>query len=237
MPSMEKDHYFTKKPKTHLKVHKLFESIRSHTLNLQTASGVFSPENIDKGTRILIENLMLPKSYPGMNLLEIGAGYGPICIWLEKEYRFQNQMNEEHPPIPNIYASEVNERGVWLLKRNIISNNCKKIKVLKGDFQDHFETLKKEGVHFQAVYTNPPLKTGHDVMLDLFEQSMELLAPNGFIQYVHMKKLGAAGFLKKLQILRPDWFFTTVRKKGGYHVILVSPTEYKIESKPTSGYF
>ena len=237
MSSPKNDQYFTKRPKSELKVRKLFESIRKHTLNLQTSTGVFSPEDIDKGTRILIENLILPESYPGMNILEIGAGYGPISIWVEKEYQLQNQINDNTPPIPNIFASEINERAVWLLNRNIITNHCKNITILKGDFLDHFETLQEKDVKFQAVYTNPPLKTGHDTMLDLFEQAMDLLTPNGFIQYVQMKKLGAPGFLKKLKIIRPDWFFTTVRRKGGYHVILISPTEFEIESKSSSGYF
>ena len=79
-PKNENDQYFSKRPKSELKVRKLFESIRQHTLNLQTSTGVFSPDNVDKGTRILIENLILPESYSGMNILEIGAGYGPISM-------------------------------------------------------------------------------------------------------------------------------------------------------------
>ncbi|MHA1584607.1 MAG: methyltransferase, partial [Promethearchaeota archaeon] len=149
------------------------------------------------------------------------------------------QLNINHPPIPQIYASEVNERAVWLFKRNLISNKCENITILKGDFRDYIDKMKSDGIQFQAIYTNPPLKTGHDVMLELFEGAMSLLAPNGFIQYIHMKKLGAPGFLKKLKQLRPEWHYLVIKKKAGFHVILVSPKEMDIiqEKSELSGYF
>lgn len=238
MPESEKTQYFSKHPTSKLKVHKLFEPIRTHTLTLQTSSGIFSPDKVDKGTRILIENLAIPDTYLGMNILDLGAGYGPICIWLAKEFKLKNQLNPKTSFIPNIFASEINDRAIWLLNRNIVTNKCDNISILKGDFRDHYDLLKEKGVKFQAVYTNPPLKTGHSVMLDLFDQAMDLLTPTGFIQYIQMKKLGAPGFLKKLKNLRPgeDWFFTVVKKKGGFHVIIASRIEFKMETV-NSGYF
>ncbi len=237
-PEPSNTHYFTSSPTTPQKLRKLFESVRSQTLSLQTSSGVFSPDSLDKGTRILIEGLMIPPASSEMNLLEIGAGYGPLVIWLAKEYALQHQI-DSNSPLPNIYASEINERAVWLLKRNLVANNCKEINILKGDFRTHLQELEKQQIRFQAIYTNPPLKLGHDLMLELFEGAMQLLTPTGYIQYVHKKKLGAPGFLKKLQTLRPDWFFKIVKKKAGYHVIVLSPVDFEVEdtSQGYGGYF
>ena len=116
---------------------------------------------------------------------------------------------------------------------------CKEIKILKGDFRTHLQLLLEQHIQFQAIYTNPPLKLGHDLMLELFEGAMQLLTPTGYIQYVHKKKLGAPGFLKKLQTLQPDWFFRIVKKKAGYHVIVLSPVEFDVEdtSQGYGGYF
>ena len=100
-------------------------------MTLQTAPKVFSPLGIDKGTEILINNLILPpqgmkdeeiSSNPECNILDLGAGYGPISIWLYKHYFMEYQLNKDVHSIPNIYASEINDRAVWLLKRNKISN-------------------------------------------------------------------------------------------------------------------
>ena len=61
MPESHDSHYFSKSPPSSQKIRKLFESVRSHSMSLQTSSGVFSPDEIDKGTRILIENLLVPE--------------------------------------------------------------------------------------------------------------------------------------------------------------------------------
>ena len=43
--------YFNSPEKSPQKLKKLFTSIRGHSLALQTAPQVFSPDDIDKGTR------------------------------------------------------------------------------------------------------------------------------------------------------------------------------------------
>lgn len=237
MPDPKDSHYFARHPTSPQRVRKLFESVSTHSMSLQTSSGVFSPDQIDKGTRVLIENLIIPEPQENMNLLEIGAGYGPLSIWLNKEYNLRHHSISGNPPMPQIYASEVNERAVWLLKRNLLANNCKNVEILKGDFRDHVLELQAQGITFQAIFTNPPLKTGHEVMLELFKGAMELLSPTGYIQYVHLKKLGAPGFLQKLQDLQPDWYFYIVKKKAGFHVILLSPIEREFEEEDYGGYF
>ncbi|UYP45854.1 putative S-adenosylmethionine-dependent methyltransferase [Candidatus Lokiarchaeum ossiferum] len=237
MPDPKDNHYFSQHPTSAQRMRKLFESVRAHSMSLQTSSGVFSPDAIDKGTRVLIENMIIPDSQENMNLLEIGAGYGPLTIWLHKEYNLRHHSISGNPPLPQIYASEVNDRAVWLLNRNLLANNCKDVIVLKGDFRDQIDELKAHGITFKAIFTNPPLKTGHEVMLELFQGAMDLLSPDGYIQYVHLKKLGAPGFLQKLQDLKPEWYFYILKKKGGFQVILISPIEREFEKEDYGGYF
>jgi 16S rRNA G1207 methylase RsmC len=173
----------------------------------------------------------------------LGAGYGPICIWLEKEYTLQEQMNNDASPIPQIYASEINERALWLLNRNLVDNTCHAIHVLKGDFLTHVPILQQQNIQFDAIYCNPPLKIGHEALLSLFQATMGLLKPHGFLQYVHLKKLGAEGFVQKLVNLQPTWSYVITRKKAGYHVFVISPQPIQFPDDETSidnaltGYF
>ena len=239
----QNSHYFSKQPQVDLKINKHFLSIQNHTFSIQTASGMFSPEGIDSGTQILVENLIIPQK-EHLVLLDIGAGYGPISLWLSKELdqklvsqKFTlNNLREEHqkdnqPIISSfqIYASEVNERASWLLKRNIHDNEAKNIEIL-GDFLELEPEFQSKNLVFDAIYTNPPLKTGHETMLKIFELAAKFLNPDGFIQYVHKKKLGAEGFMNKLQNLLPSWHFSVIRKKSGYHIIVASPQPKQFET-------
>lgn len=212
--------YFAKKPQSDLTLKKVIRSIRNHLCTFQIASGVFGSEEIDKGTLVLIENLTIPSHGP---VLDLGAGYGPIAISVYKELSRQQKtgplMNLNTSQNIEVYASEVNERAAWLLARNAVLNDCKPIKILKGDFQNHIASLKANGITFNAVYSNPPLKMGHDVMITLFSGAIELLSDHGFVQYVHKKSLGAEAFMAKLKDLFPLLSIEVLIKQNGYYVI------------------
>ncbi|MHA1611372.1 MAG: class I SAM-dependent methyltransferase [Promethearchaeota archaeon] len=262
MAPEKQPHYFSVKHKAPSRIKKIFTSVRRQTLSLQTAASVFSPDGLDKGTEILIEHIILPpqdtisshftasstdssslqdnkEKRKMINILDLGAGYGPISIWLEKELTLQSFQIPENEGSFQIYSSEINERAVWLLKRNIQGNNCEHIKVLLGPIQETKNGLLESGIKFDAIYSNPPLKTGHGNMLDMFEIACDLLKPEGFLMYVHKKKLGAEGFQAKLHTLHPDWILETVKKQAGYHVIVFSPQpiENPFEKASYSGYF
>jgi 16S rRNA G1207 methylase RsmC len=151
----------------------------------------------------------------------------------------QQQLTQEEFPFPEIYAAEVNDRALWLLNRNKNNNHCDHLRILEGDFREAGKELATKGIQFDVIYSNPPLKVGHEVLLGLFDQAMTLLKPHGFIQYVHKKKLGAPGFLKKLQKMRPSWKMEVFRKTGGYHVIVLAPHDLPFEPQKSSltGYF
>lgn len=232
------NHYFTSPSKPPSKIKKIFVSVGNQTLSLQTAPNVFSPISLDNGTRILLDNIITP-TFNTNFILDLGAGYGPISIWLSKFYELQNQINRDHPTTPKIFASEINERAIWLLNRNIIANNCKNIEVLKGDFEGWDIYLKESEIKFDVIYSNPPLKVGHEKLLKIFDLAMKNLQSHGFILYVHKKKLGAPGFYKKMQNLRPKWKSGIYKKSGGYHLIVFAPEElpFKKQQVRSSGYF
>lgn len=148
---------------------------------------------------------------------------------MQKEFTAQLSAAGTPPNVsfPLVYASEINERAVWLLNRNLVGNDLKgkTVRILKGDFVEQVKLLKNEGIQFQAIYTNPPFKMGHGVILDLFAAAVSVLAPDGFIQYVHKKSLGAEGLMQKLKDIYPDWSVMAVKKQSGYYIVVMSHRE------------
>ena len=116
------DHYFTARPETGHRpgqVHVLLPDVH---LELATDAGVFSPGRIDPGTRLLLDVAADPTAdpatgdpgpgdqdagQPGGDLLDLGAGYGPIALVLARR-----------APAATVWAVDVNERALDLCTRN-----------------------------------------------------------------------------------------------------------------------
>ena len=75
--SPESNHYFTSPTKPPKKLKKMFVSVAGQPLSLQTTPQVFCPDGIDKGTELLLENLLVPAVDQTQAILDLGAGYGP----------------------------------------------------------------------------------------------------------------------------------------------------------------
>ena len=74
-------------------------------LELATDAGVFSPGQLDPGTRLLLDSSPAPP--PAGDLLDLGCGYGPIaCVLAARS------------PGAAVWAVDVNERALELCARN-----------------------------------------------------------------------------------------------------------------------
>ena len=71
------EHYFSEQPKSKMRLGLIRTYLRGKSFEFMTASGVFSPRQIDLGTRLLIECMALPQK--GC-VLDVGCGYGAIGI-------------------------------------------------------------------------------------------------------------------------------------------------------------
>ena len=56
------EHYFTEKPTSRLIIKQIKEILRDNEIELYTASGLFSPDQVDKGTKLLIEKSVIQKN-------------------------------------------------------------------------------------------------------------------------------------------------------------------------------
>lgn len=199
MENLSFEHYFVEKPRSKLKLYKLECVLRNKKFTFLTSSGVFSPRRIDKGTRILVENMILPTSG---KILDLGCGYGVIGIVAAKLCR-----NCE------VYLTDINERALWLARRNIKINKVRNAKVIKSD---GFSSLK--GMKFDCIITNPPISAGLKLCYRLIEESKDFLRPSGILEIVARPKKGGKRLMERM--LEVFGNCTTIAKKSGYRVYL-----------------
>ncbi len=189
-------HYFSRKPGSLGKKYLLSLHIRGLTLEFITYSSLFSGKEIDKGTKLLLEYIKIPQE--GI-VLDMGCGYGVIGIVLAK-------IN----PKLKVYMVDINPLAVKTAKQNAKINNVEdNIVVLHGDL---YEPVK--GMMFDAIYSNPPLSAGKNVVEKIIVEGKNHLKENGFMQLVLAK-----GGNYYAEIARKKYSRIEIVKKQGYTIL------------------
>ena len=88
-------------------------------LRLATDSGVFSPERLDPGTRLLLETAPPPPA--DGDLLDLGSGYGPLAL-----------VMASRAPQARVWAVDVNRRALELCERNAADAGLTTVRIIHG---------------------------------------------------------------------------------------------------------
>jgi len=191
------EHYFSKQPQSKRSPKQWKYQLRGNEFRFTSDVGVFSKNEVDFGSRLLIEQFTEP-NVEG-DLLDLGCGYGPIGISLAASY-----------PKRNVVMSDVNERAIQLAEKNAKNNQISNVEVARSD---GFSGLTNR--MFAAVVTNPPIRAGKRTVHQLFEDSKKALKEDGTLWVVIQKKQGAPSAKEKI-----DHVFGNVeviaRRKGYY---------------------
>ncbi len=75
------EHYYTNNPTTKSCEKIISSKIKDIELQFYTDNGVFSKENVDFGTKVLLENFYSKKEYA--DVADVGCGYGVISIFFD----------------------------------------------------------------------------------------------------------------------------------------------------------
>ena len=175
------DHYYTSKPSSESHREKWETVIDSKKFTFTTDSGVFSKNNIDVGSEVLMttaETVNFPKG----NLLDIGCGYGPIGIYLGKIF-----------PERKIEMIDVNERAIDLAQFNATENGVSNVQIYRSNL---FEEVQNR--EFAGIISNPPIRAGKKVVHEILEESHNYLIEGGYLLIVIQKKQGAPSAKKKM---------------------------------------
>jgi len=169
-------HYYSQEPNIPLKTRMIEVVIRGERFRFITSSGVFSFGKLDRGTNLLIENMVLEKNW---RVLDLGCGYGAIGIVAS---RFVNY----------VVMTDINKRAVSIAKKNLKINNVKNAEVRWGHL---YEPVK--GERFHSIITNPPVHAGKDVLREIVINAPLHLYDGGLLQIVIRTNQGAK-YIKSL---------------------------------------
>lgn len=189
------DHYYSESPKSEHDINNLFFTFNNKNFEFRTDSGVFSKNEIDKGTTILLKTL------PELDgkIIDMGCGYGVISIVLKSTY-----------PNLDVYGIDINSRAIELAKYNAIKN-----KVDVNFIHSDGNTAKIKDVDYAII--NPPIRAGKAVVYRLFSELQSALKDKGTMFIVIRTKQGAKSaveYLKKLFKV-----VDTLEIKSGYRVL------------------
>ncbi|HIP17284.1 MAG TPA: class I SAM-dependent methyltransferase [Methanothermococcus okinawensis] len=192
-------HYFSEKPNSSSNERLIEAILRNKKFIFKTDSGIFSPKKVDKGTKILVDNLELDKKDI---VLDVGCGYGVIGVAIADE-------------VNSITMTDINRRALKLAEENVKINklNNKNISIVQGNIYEGVNDKK-----YTKIISNPPIKVGKEVIHKIIREGKELLQDNGSIWVVIQTKHGAKSLAKYMEEVFGNVEIITI--KGGYRVLM-----------------
>jgi 16S rRNA (guanine1207-N2)-methyltransferase len=143
----------------------------NETILIRSLPGVFAQDRLDKGTRILLDHIVIRKDDL---VLDMGCGNGIIGIYAAKE-------GAEH-----VEMIDANLLATQCCLENITLNQVKNIQTNPGDL---FSTIHDQ--RFSLILANPPFHQGRDVNYQITETliqgSYSCLEPDGRLLIISNK--------------------------------------------------
>lgn len=165
-------HYFSSKPSSKDERGKIEAVLRGKKFSFITSHGVFSSKKIDIGTRVLVENMLIPDVG---DFLDLGCGIGVIGIVAAFEQ-----------PELNVHLSDVNQRAVKLTRLNVQRLGLDNCTVYEGALYEPVNDIM-----FETIVSNPPVSAGmHKVVYPMVEGAYDHLLKSGVLQMVIQSNKG-----------------------------------------------
>ncbi len=195
------EHYFSKYPKSELKIKLIKEILRKKEIKFYTASGLFSADKVDKGTKLLINKSLIKDND---KILDLGCGCGVVGIALKIAF-----------PEIKVVFSDINERAVKITNINL------KLHKLKAEViqSDSFERIKEM---FNSIFLNPPQSAGKKLCFKLIEDSKKHLEKNGTLQIVARHNKGGKELSRKMLEIFGN--MKEIARASGYRIYISQNT-------------
>lgn len=207
-PPNDFEHYFAAKPKVKPECMLIRAFLRGKSFKFLTASGVFSKKRIDLGTKLLIESMVLPDE--GL-ILDIGCGYGAVGI-----------VAASLKPKVKVIMTDINERAIWLTKRNIRLNRILNAEVRRGNLYNPVSELT-----FNCILSNPPVSAGLSVVKEIVANAPQHMAKDATLQMVVKSKVGGE---RLKQVFTEAFGNVEILARGSGYRVLMSKKHDKAES-------
>lgn len=188
-------------------------------LRLYTDRGVFSPDKVDLGTRVLLESVPAPPA--DGHLLDLGCGYGPIALTMASR-----------APRARVLGVDVNARAVALARHNAAEHGLDHARFAvvapeaglaldQGPLLEAVPEPTAEELRgpFDALWSNPPIRVGKAVLHGMLRTWLGRLSEEGTAHLVVQRHLGADSLHKWLT--GQGWHVERIASRAGYRVLAV----------------
>ena len=174
-------HYFENDKNLKSEIRELSYNYNSSFFIFYSDNGVFSKNNIDYGSKLLIETYLKENDINEKRVLDVGCGYGFLGIMVSR--------------VTDSYVEmiDINKRAVHLTNMNI-----KRYKDFKGKtyVSNVYENVEGK---YDIIITNPPIRIGKEKLLEILIGAFDHLEDNGLLYYVIRKDQGALSIKKILE--------------------------------------
>lgn len=202
------EHYFSSAPTGDFSPREIEVELAGAPRRLVTAGGVFSPEQLDRGTAILLKELGrarvdedLDDADPRLPMLDIGSGWGPIALGAALTH-----------PDREVWAVEVNERARALCRMNAERLGLRNVQVAAPD-------EVPEELRFAEIRSNPPIRIGKEELHGILRTWLPRLSPGGAAFLVVAKHLGADSLQRWISQTFTELEVSRLARDKGFHVI------------------
>lgn len=191
------EHYFTNNANLKSEMRTIPFKIKGEVFTFFSDLGVFSKDKIDYGSRLLLEIILKHTPQTGLRILDVGCGYGFFTVCLGR------LLDSE------VFGVDVNDRALHLCKKNMKENN------IRGDAcsSNAYENVRNT---YDIIVTNPPIRAGKKVVLDILLQAKSHLKEGGYLWFVMRKDQGVKSILKRLD---EGYLYEVLEKSKGFYCI------------------
>jgi len=165
-PAMNNDEYLKQLRKDLV----IQETLCGQPLTFHSTWGIFSPREIDEGTRLLLEYVEISDD---ADVFDLGCGYGPIGITLAKL-----------APKGKTLMVDKDFMAVEYANKNVQLNRLNNAEAKLSNAFDHVGDRQ-----FDVVISNVPAKVGKEMMTLILNDAYKYLRPGGQIYVVTINGL------------------------------------------------
>ena len=194
--------YFEAEPAAATAPRTIAVNIGGMQLRFATDSGVFSPDRLDAGTRLLLLEAP-PLTTRDRRVLDLGCGWGAIAC-----------VAGLRSPAAEVLAVDVNERALRLTAANAEANGADNVAVAHSDEVNPTR-------RFDRILCNPPIRVGKTALRELLATWLDRLASDGRAHLVVHRHLGSDSLARWLDQRGHE--VSRLMSRSGYRLLDVGP--------------
>ncbi len=178
-------------------------TLRGHDLRFAATWGLFSPREVDEGTRMLLDEIEVAED---ARCIDIGCGYGPLGLTLARL-----------APRGETWLVDRDFVAVEYARANAEANGIANVHVALSNGFDQVPPEQR----FDLVTSNLPAKVGNEMLTTLIADAYDRLEPGGRLYVVTL-----SGMRKFIQRAFLDFFGNYDKlRQGRQHTVSMAVRE------------